>query len=379
MTVEVQGLIAPGFEVVRKAFVTNFEQHGEVGAACSLYVGEEKVVDIWGGIANVDSDSPWQEDTLQLVFSAAKAVTATCIHMLVERGKLDLDEPVSNYWPEFSVNRKEQITTRMVLSHRAGLAAVDGDFVLEDILAWDPVVKAIAQQAPNWTPGTEHGYHARSFGWILGEILRRIEGISVGQFIQREIATPLDIDVYVGLPEDQYPRCSKVVPPEGGMARLADLLGSNSLTYRVMHGPSELFDYDQLWNRPDVLACEMPSSNAVSDARSLAKFYAALSGQLPGLSLLSEATLTEACKVHSEGPDKVVLVPTRFGLGYALAPYLAAKAGPKSFGHAGAGGSLALADSEAGISFGYVANRMLFDPKGDPRTRSLIEAVYKSI
>lgn len=379
MTVEIQGLITPGFEGVGDAFALNFERHGEVGAACSLYVGEEKVVDIWGGRANVDCDVPWQEDTLQLVFSAAKAITATCIHMLVERGKLHLDEPVATYWPEFGVNGKEHITTRMVLSHRAGLAAVDGDFVLEEILAWDPVVEAIARQTPNWSPDTEHGYHARSFGWILGEILRRIEGVSVGQFIQHEIADSLGIDVYIGLPDDQYQRCSKVVPPEGGMARLADLLGSDSLTYRVMHGPSELFDYDQMWNRPDVLACEMPSSNAVTDARSLAKFYAALNGQLPGVSLLSRATLDAVSKVHSEGTDKVVLVPTRFGLGYALVPFLAANAGSESFGHAGAGGSIAFADPVAGLGFGYVANKMLFDPEGDRRSYSLIEAIYKAI
>jgi len=172
----VSGSIEPGFESVVSAFADNFSQHGDVGAACALYHRGRCVVDLWGGMADLASARPWEQDTVVLVFSAAKGPTTTCIHRLVERGLLDLELPIAHYWPEFGCNGKEAITTRMVLSHQAGLAAIDGELSLEQVLAWDPVVQAIAAQAPNWEPGTAHGYHARSFGWILGELLRRTTG-----------------------------------------------------------------------------------------------------------------------------------------------------------------------------------------------------------
>jgi CubicO group peptidase (beta-lactamase class C family) len=377
--VRVRGNIAPGFEAVTEAFANNFTQYGEVGAACSLYHRGHCVVDLWGGLADKASGRPWEQDTLVLVFSAAKGPTATCINRLVEAGRLDIDLPVAHYWPEFGCNGKEAITTRMVLSHQAGLAAIDGDLTLEQVLAWEPVVQAIAAQAPNWEPGTKHGYHARSFGWILGEILRRITGESLGQYLAREIAEPLGLSYWIGLPAQELSRCATLIPPEGGSDAVAALLGADSLTAQVMSGPSGLFGYNEMWNRPDVLAAEIPSSNGVGDARSLARFYAAVIDQVDGVCLLDAAQLHRACVQHARGPDAVIFHETCFGLGYALQPSLAPGAGPNSFGHPGAGGALAFADPDAQLGFSYVMNAMQLNMEGDPRSMALVKAAYECL
>ena len=372
----VSGLVEPGFAAVAEAFANNFSAHGEVGAACAIYRRGRPVVDLWGGLADAGSGRPWERDTVALVFSAAKGPTATCINRLVEAGRLDVDAPVAAYWPEFGCNGKERVTTRQVLSHQAGLAAVDGDLTLEQVLAWDPVVEAIAAQAPNWEPGTAHGYHARSFGWILGELVRRITGESLGRYLAREIADPLGLRFWIGLPGQELSHCAKLVPPEGGSDAVAALLGADSLTARVMSGPSGLFGYNEMWNSEAVLRAEMPSSNGVGDARSLARFYAALLDEVDGVRLLGPGQLAKACERQVCGPDKVIFRETCFGLGFGLQPFLAPGAGPRAFGHPGAGGAMAFADPEAGLGFAYVMSAMKFDLEGDPRSTELIRAAY---
>jgi len=370
------GRVELGFEAVVEAFAENFNSHDEVGAACALYLRGRPVVDLWGGFADPQCEKPWQEDTAVLVFSAAKGPTATCVNQLVEAGRLDVDLPVAHYWPEFGCNGKQEITTRQVLSHQAGLAAVEGDLTLEQVLAWDPVVAAIAAQAPNWEPGTQHGYHARSFGWILGEVVRRITGQSLGQYLAKEIAAPLGLHYWLGLPEQQLSRCATLIPPAGGSDAVAALLGADSLTAQVMSGPSGLFGYNQMWNRPEVLAAEMPSSNGVGDARSLARFYAAVFEEVDGVRLLGQSQLARACEAQACGPDAVIFRETCFGLGYALQPFLAPGAGPNSFGHPGAGGAVAFADPDAQLGFAYVMNAMQFNLEGDSRSVGLVQAVY---
>jgi len=373
---EIGGTAGPGFERVREAFRRNFTEHGDIGAACCVYLRGEPVVDIWGGIADPANGRPWRQDTLQLVFSVAKGPTAVCVHRLAEQGLLDIDAPVARYWPEFAAAGKARITTRMVLSHRAGLAAVAGDLALADVLAWDPVVAAIAAQAPDWEPGSAHGYHARSFGWILGEIIRRITGESPGRHLARTICGPLGLDYWVGLPAAQRARCARLVPPAADDSGAA-VLGADSLTVRVLTGPSGLFGYNEMWNRDEVLAAEMPSSNGVGSARALARLYAATIGEVDGIRLLRPETVRAATRVASRGPDKVILAETCFGLGFSLPPMLASGCGPNAFGHPGAGGALAFADPDAGLAFAYVMNRMRFDPDGDPRAASLVRALYE--
>jgi CubicO group peptidase (beta-lactamase class C family) len=266
-----------------------------------------------------------------------------------------------------------------VLSHKAGLAAVDGDVTLADVLEWDPVVRAIAAQAPNWEPGTAHGYHARSFGWILGEVVRRVTGRSLGRFFAEEIAAPFDLDFWIGLPAAHQGRCARVIPPEDGLPSIVDLLGAESLTARVMYGPAGLFAYDDMWNRPDVRAAEMPSSNGIGSARALARFYAAIIGAVDGRRILRLETVERATAVQSEGSDRVLLLPSRFGLGFMLPPMLAPGCDRGSFGHTGAGGSLGFADPASGIGFGYVTTKLLFNLGGDERTLGLVRALYRSL
>lgn len=376
---QIHGFAQPGFEPLVDAFVNNFQQHGDVGAACAVYQRGEAVVDLWGGFADAATRKPWQQETVVLTFSAAKGPTAICINRLAEQGLLDIDMPIAHYWPEFACNGKEQITTRQVLSHRAGLAAVEGDLTLQQVLAWDPVVAAIAAQAPNWEPGTAHGYHARTFGWILGEVLRRITGKSIGAYIAENISQPLGLSYWVGLPAEQQRRCATLLPPPGGSDAIAELLGADSLTARVMSGPSGLFGYNEMWNRPEVLAAEMPSSNGVGDARSFARLYAAVLDEVDGIRLLGAEQLARACEPQSRGPDKVIFRDSCYGLGFMLQPLLAPGAGSRSFGHQGAGGAVAFADPDADIGFAYVTNTMKFDPGGDPRSLQLIKASYACI
>lgn len=372
----VNGELDSRFTPVADAFAQNFSKFGEIGAACAVYHRGKKLVDLWGGLADNTTGRPWTRDSVVLQFSAAKGVTATCINRLAERELLDLDAPIAEYWPEFGCNGKEAITARMVLSHRAGLAAVDGELTLEQVLRWDPVVDAIAKQAPNWEPDSAHGYHARSYGWILGELVRRVTDRSIGQYLAQEIAAPLGLRYWIGVPERELEHCARLIPPGMTADSIAALLGANELTKRVMSGPSGLFGYNEMWNRPEILAAEMPSSNGVGDARSLARLYAALLNELDGVRLLGTEQLRRACKTQSRGPDKVIFHDTAFGLGYSLQPMVAPGAGPNSFGHPGAGGAVGFADPDANLAFAYVTNTMHFNIEGDPRSIGLVNAVY---
>jgi len=382
MTV-IHGHTAAGFEPLRAAFAANFQQHAEVGAACALYHRGELVVDLWGGLANRDAARPWQRDTRQLVFSSTKGVTAICVHRLAESGAIDLDAPVARYWPEFAAQGKGEIPVRWVMCHRAGVAAVDGQLTLEEVLAWKPVVDAIAAQAPNWTPGEGHGYHARSYGWILGEVVRRVTGRSLGRYFAEEIAAPLGLEFWIGLPQAEEERLATLyeAPPPSPeiQAMLDQFMAPDTLLGRVMRGPSNLFAYDDMWNRRAIHAAEMPSSNGIGTAPALARLYAAVIGEIDGIRLLRPETLDAACVVQSDGNYRILHLPTRFGSGFMLPPSLSMAAKPSCFGHPGAGGSLALADREAGYAFAYVMNQMSFAVAQDPRAANLLQAVYDSI
>jgi CubicO group peptidase (beta-lactamase class C family) len=252
------------------------------------------------------------------------------------------------------------------------------------VLAWDPVVAAIAAQAPNWEPGTRHGYHARSFGWIAGELVRRVTGKTLGRMFADEIAAPLGLDFWIGLPESEEARTATLIPappPEDPHVRalLERLMGPETLLGRVIAGPSGLFAYDTRWNRREFHAAEMPSSNGVGTARAVARMYAALAHEVDGVRLLRPETIALARTTHAEGPDAVLGLPTRFGLGYMLPPALSVAAAPTALGHPGAGGSLGFADPETELGFGYVMNQMQLGTTGDPRSRALVEAVYAAL
>lgn len=377
--VEPQGTVAEGFGAVADAFAANFAEHGDIGGAVCVYHRGRPVVDLWGGLADREAGRPWEQDTLQLVFSTTKGMAAACIHLLVEQGRLDLDAPVARYWPEFAAAGKADIPLRWVLSHEAGLAAVTGEVTMDDVLGWEGVVEAIAAQAPVWEPGTVHGYHARSYGWIVGEVVRRVTGTSLGRFFATEVAGPLDLDFFIGLPHEELPRVARLYPPvvDAETQELLDaVMGPDTMLGQVLSGPSNLFSYGDMWNQPEVLAAEMPSSNGVGTARAVARFYAALIGEVDGRRLLQPSTVAEATRVAVSGPDHVIGLPMSFGLGF-MAPVPGTPEG--TFGHAGAGGSLGMADPGEGWALGYVMNQMNLGVTGDARGSGLVEAVVASI
>jgi CubicO group peptidase (beta-lactamase class C family) len=351
-----------------------------VGAAVCVYVDGAPVVDIWGGLADGSAGKPWQDDTIVCVFSSTKGVTAIGANLAIERGLLDPDAPVSKYWPEFAANGKDAITVRQVLSHRAGLPLVEEELTLDEALRWDPVVEALAAQAPIWAAGSQHGYHMRTYGWLVGEILRRITGRSPGTYLREEVTGPLGVDFWVGLPESEERRVARLVPPDTTPSDALASFGDSLLLARVLANPGGHFDYDDMWNTRALHAAELPSSNGIGDARGLARLYASCIGDgVEGRRTLSDHTIAAATTVHSKGPDAVLMIESCFGLGFMLGRSFGAANPPAAFGHAGAGGSLAFADPSSGMAFAYVMNDLRFDPAGDPRSESLVRATLAAL
>jgi CubicO group peptidase (beta-lactamase class C family) len=393
----ISGHVADGFEPVRDAFAANFETHGDLGAGVAVYVDGELVVDLVGGTADATGDAsttPYGSDALQLVFSTTKGAAAVCANVLVQRGELDPDALVTDVWPEYGQAGKDATTIAMLLDHQAGVPVVDDPPSLEEVLAVDPIVEALAAQAPMWEPGTAHGYHALTYGWLVGEVVRRIDGRPIGQFFAEEVAGPLGLDFWIGLPDDQQDRVVPLVPSRPSaddfdmsaldpevLPLLQDLaaafLDPTSTTNRalMLDGTFLLGGGRLAWNLPEVRASQIPAANGVTNARSLAKMYAACVGEVDGVRLLDEDTLQRATTEHSGGRDRVLVMSTRFGLGFMLTSTFSPLLGERSFGHPGAGGSLGFGDPDHGVGFGYVMSKMNAGLSNDPRSRGLIEAL----
>ncbi|WP_033342673.1 serine hydrolase domain-containing protein [Catenuloplanes japonicus] len=364
----IEGTVAPGYDRVAAAFAANLTD--ETGAAVAVYRHGEPVVDLWAGIARPETNSPWRRDTLQCVFSTTKAVPAACANLLAERGVIDLDLPVAHYWPEFAAHGKAGIPVRWLLTHQSGVVTLPR-MPVADIFAWDPVITALEQARPEWEPGTAHGYHGLTFGWLVGEVIRRADGRTPGRFFADEIAAPLGLDFHLGLPASELDRCAAVIPMPGQAATLA-ALDPDSLFARAMIMSTEPIDF----NAPLALTGEWPSGNGVCTARALAGFYAALIGG----DILSPATLRDATAEHAAGLDRVLGIPDRVGLGFGLPMPTDAWYSPTAFGFPGLGGSIGWADPSTGIAFGYVVNRHHADySKPDTRATNLIRGVLASI
>ncbi|MFI5779457.1 serine hydrolase domain-containing protein [Nocardia sp. NPDC051570] len=385
----IDGTVAPGFEGVREVFAANFDKYGDVGAAVAVYRDGRPVVDLWGGYADPASGRIWERDTLQLVYSVTKGVTATIAHLLAQRGELDLDAPVARYWPEFAAADKARIPVRWLLSHRAGLPALDQPVPLSDALAWEPMVAALATQKPVWEPGTAHGYHGRTYGWLVGEVIRRASGRTVGTILAEDIAGPLGVDFFIGLPASERARVGRLVfapksdpaalpldrIPEALRGLVAAMRDPNSLTNRAF-GVTDPADPD--FNAPEVQAAEIPASNGIGTARGLARLYAALIGEVDGVRLLSSETVADAVREQAVGLDRVVCLPSRYASGYMLPTDAFPFGGPKSFGHPGRGGSLAFADPASGMAFAYVTNHIV-EGGIDLRAPDLVAAVNQAL
>jgi len=388
----VDGKVEPGFEGVRDAFARNFEEHGEIGAAFALYVDGRAVVDVWGGTADAATGRPWEEDTLQLVFSTTKGLTAMCAAKLMEEGKLDVEAPVAEYWPEFAAAGKGEIPVRWLLSHKAGLYTVDSPPPYLETLKWDPIVAELAAQTPLWEPGTQHGYHALTYGWLVGEVVRRITGVSVGTYFRQAFGEPLGLDTWIGLPASEHGR---VAPLVGGLVP-TDISDEQRALYEQFMGPNSVLgkalgcsgaldpndgDDTMNFNRPEMWSAEIPAAAGITTARSLAKVYGSLIGDVDGRSRMLKPETVEAVRadVNNTGGDAVLTMPTRFGLGFMLSTDFSPFGGPGSFGHPGAGGSVGFAHPEKGIGFGYVMNKMQANLSGDPRVASITQAVYAAL
>ena len=377
--VEIHGSVAAGFEPVADAFAANFARHAEVGAACAVRVGGEQVVDLWAGVADPATGRAYEADTLQLVFSSTKGIVSTAAHLLAQRGELDLDAPVADVWPEFAANGKEAITVRWLLGHRSGVIGIDRVLSIDELLAWDPFIEALAAAPPLWEPGTAHGYHAISFGHLVGEVIQRVTGTDIGTFVREEVAAPVGAEFHIGIGEADLPRVAPLLDFAPGSIgeepdpTIAAIFTPGSHTNRAFMIAPVL---PTTFNQAEVLRARIPAANGCTSARSLARIYGALVSEVDGVRLLSRAQVDDARAVQSEGEDLVMRSgPTRLGSGFFLSDPGDPMLGEGSFGHAGLGGSLGCALPEREIGFAYVMNQMSAQVKGDPRSRGLLDAV----
>jgi CubicO group peptidase (beta-lactamase class C family) len=385
---KLQGGTGEGFGAVADAFAANYAERGEVGAALVVYQHGEPVVDLWAGLADPRTGRAWAATTPAVVFSCTKGILAICAYLLVEEGRLDLDAPVVRYWPEFGQAGKSGIPVRWLLSHRAGLSSLDDPLAREEVLAWDPVIAAIERQAPLWPPGTAYAYHTMTYGWLVGEVIRRVSGESVGAFVRRRIAEPLRLRFWIGLPprEQDHVAWLRAPLPDADLGLARDIRAADAQPERVRAatmGGAFAFPADGdhvTFNDPDIQAAEVPGANGIGDARSLARLYAACVHPVDGLRLMSPASVDDAIVERSSGrpwPGTADL-GSRWGTGFAIAsPPGSPLLGPRSFGHGGAGGELAFADDTHGIGFAYVNNQMGGIP--DDRASRLVEAVRRCL
>jgi len=380
--VRTEGFVAPGFEQVSRAFSENFEKFGEVGAACCVYRDGKVVADLTGGVTTPGGATAYASETLQMVMSSTKGVLSVAAHMLAQEGKLDFEAPVTRYWPEFAAEGKEEMPVRWLFSHRAGLPAIDRQLTIDDVYAWNPVVDALAAQRPLWEPNTAHGYHVGTFGWLAGEVVRRISGKSVGQLVAERIAVPLHLDLWIGLPEAMEGRVAPMIAPPplppGAQVDIftARMFDPSTLLHRAFVNPPLPAP---VFNERAFHAAEIPAANGITNARSLARMYAACIGEVDGVRLLEPETVNAATRVQSAGEDLVLGYETRFSTGFQLSFPFRPMAGEGSFGHYGMGGSVGFAHPGRGIAFGYTMNQMLPSGGVDPRTRNLVEALLSSL
>jgi CubicO group peptidase (beta-lactamase class C family) len=370
-------------------FARNFRDRGDVGAGCTAYVDGRVVVDLWAGTADRRTGRPFEHDSATVIFSCTKGVMAVCAYLLVQDGRLDLDLPIAYYWPEFAQAGKERITVRHALAHRAGLSYLDTDLTLDDVVAWDPVIRAIEIQRPHTAPEDGHAYHAATIGWLIGEVVRRITGLSPGANFRAVLGDPLDLDTWIGLPADARDQVAWMEPPlpdddsefAKGFARLAN---EPNLVRAMSLGKAFAFpsaDGQVTFNDPVIQAAEIPGAGGISSAASLARLYAAcVTGVDGGAALLTPGSIADGLRVQSAGPQLTGQPDdgARWGTGFQIASAPAQPLlGPTSFGHTGAGGQLAFGDADHRASFAYLTNQM--GGYGDARARSLVEALRSAI
>jgi CubicO group peptidase (beta-lactamase class C family) len=386
--IRVKGYVAPGFEEVRLEFERNFAERGEIGAAVAAYVRGEKVVDLWGGYRTPERDAPWNEDTMVIVFSTTKGLSAMTLAIASSRGWLDYDAPVARYWPEFAQHGKGAITVRQLLGHEAGLAFVDEHLNVAKLRDLDALACILARQRPAWPPGTRHGYHAMSIGLYEQEILRRVDPQhrTLGRFFHEEIAAPLGVDFFIGLPREiSDARLAKIqtFSPARAIAAIPstplDIIPKILWPWSLLRKSMAFLDLP--WNERSSLEVEVPAGNGIGTARAIARAYSAFAeggGEL-GVTKGTFAKLT-APPTFAPVRDAILGVPAYFSLGYLRpGPDVAFGSSARAFGHPGAGGSFAFCDPDARVAFAYVMNKTGFHLADDPREKALRDAVYRAV
>lgn len=385
----ITGFCDPSFAEVGEAFEANFRERGETGASLCIYANDRCVVDLWGGMRDPDTGSPWQRDTVSVVFSCTKAATAICAHMLEDRGLLDLDLPVMRYWPQFAGAGKEDVTVRMLLNHTAGLPALRDRLKAGAFHDWEYMVERLEQEAPFWPPGSHVAYHMMTFSWTAGEVIRRVSGRPLGQFFREEVAGPLQLDFHIGAPAGIETR----IAPVSAFMLTGDEIRSPFAEAILSDGspvPRLAFlntgRYDP--NSATAHAAELGGIGGIANARALAGMFAPfVTTSSNGGQLLSRERIDAMRRVSAKTDcDETLRIPTRFGEGFMLAmdnpdlpPGNALRIGPGAFGHVGIGGSVGFADPEAGLAFGYTMNRLGGGVLLNERGQSLVDAAYRSL
>jgi len=393
------GFYDPRFALVAEAFEQNFREREERGAAVCVMLDGETVVDLWGGTARADTGAPWHADTLSVVWSSTKGAVSFCTHLLASRGELDIDAPVAEYWPEYAQNGKAATTVKMLLNHQSGICAVSDRLPDGAYADWDLMVKAIEKQAPFFEPGTAHGYQALTYGWLLGEVIRRVTGKKLGAFFRKAIAEPLGIDFWIGLPEEHESRTARMSLPQSDLDDpspfLRAMLNPTSVQALALGNSGGYMNLDgdglRAFDSRRAHAAEIGAAGGLTNGRGLAGLYAPLAcgGSLDGIEYVSGDVLARMAAVSSAGGrDVTLLVPMRYSLGFFKS--IDNRRSPPgmqdslflpeaAFGHPGYGGSIGFADPQARVSFGYNMNRMGQGMLLNPRGQGLIDALYRSL
>ena len=399
----ISGYCEDNFIEARNIFEKSISSGFELGGSVAVEVQGKKVIDLWGGHLDHSQSKAWEENTLVNVFSTTKGIAAICLLQLIEKGLLDIEKPVCEYWPEFSVNGKENIPVKYLFCHKAGLCGVREPLESGAFSNWNLITSELAKQEPLWEPGTAHGYHAITYGHLVGELLRRIDGRTIGQYFKEEIAEPLNLDFWIGLPDSEFDRVSDIYPSKPGpLQYLFPLL--TKLPRFVLPGRAKfLLDFGDTskpvgaaFNNPPISSnrgmeantkqwrnAEIPAANGHGTARSIAKLYGILAngGSRDGIHVLSPETIEKGRQTQSDGKDLVLGgMRTRFGLGFMLGTEnVSMGPNPNAFGHGGAGGSLGFSDPDNNISLGFVMNQMHQGITAWKTATDVAESVYKTL
>ena len=371
---EIQGYCDDRFSAVKDAFAHNLDSGEDLGASYSVTWQGETVVDIWGGYLDENKTLLWAEDTIVNVFSTTKTMSFLCALILADKGDLDFDANVASYWPEFAANGKAQVKVWHLMDHAAGLSGMDEPISEADLYDWDKMCSALAAQEPWWEPGTATGYHALTQGYLIGEVVRRITGTTIGRFFADEVTSKLDADFYIGVPESEFPRIGNLIPPTS--SSLGSGLASDSIAARTFANPSidAKFSWTDVWRK-----AEIPAANGHGNARSVAKIHSILAnlGEYNGQRFLSEEMARSVMQPRIGGNDLVLRQPCSFGLGFGLLPAPDNKRNLCFWG--GWGGSSAVIDQDNQLSLSYVMNTMFDGLMGDERSLSLNRAAFSVV